>query len=48
MGATALVKRGLQCGIKPPVIGQDMENSANTAGTRSDTGSGWLDIGMLM
>lgn len=46
--ATALVKRGLQCDIKPPVIGQDMEDSANTAGTRIDTGSGWLDIDVQM
>lgn len=46
--ATALVKRGLQCDIKPPVISQDFTCDTNGTGIRIDTTSGWLGIGVLM
>ena len=46
--ATALVKRGLQCDIKPPVVSTDFSRDVNGAGIHIDTPSGCLDIGVLM
>ena len=46
--ATALVKRGLQCDIKTPVISRDFTGGANGTGIHIDTASGWLGIGVLM
>lgn len=46
--ATALVKRGLQCDIKPPVISTDFTCDADGAGICIDTSSGQLEIGVLM
>ena len=46
--ATALVKRGLQCDIKPPVVEQTAACSTDGTGVRIDTGFGFLEIGVLM
>ena len=46
--ATALVKRGLNCDIRPPVVSRDFTCDASGTGVLIDTGSGWLKIGMLM
>ena len=46
--ATALVKRGLQCDIRPPVMSKDFTCTPNGTGMRIDTPSGWLGIGILM
>ena len=46
--ATALVKRGLQCDIKPPVVSRKMTAEGSGTGVRIDTDSGWLGIGVLM
>lgn len=44
--ATALVKRGLQCDIKTPVISTDPVSQAGGTGVRLDTDSGWMEIGI--
>lgn len=46
--ATALVKRGLQCDIKPPVVSQDFASDGNGTGVRIDTASGRLEIGVVL
>ena len=46
--ATALVRRGLQCDIKPPVVEQISACSTDGTGVRIDTGFGFLEIGVLM
>lgn len=46
--ASALVKRGLQCDIKPPVISTDFPGEGSPTGVRIDTDSGWLGIGVLV
>lgn len=46
--ATALVKRGLQCDIKPPVVSESFACSGDGTGIQIGTDSGWLGIGMLM
>lgn len=46
--ATALAKRGLQCDIKPPVICPAVTCGEKETGTRIDTGSGWLEVGVLV
>lgn len=45
--ATALVKRGLQCDIKPPVVSTGLPDNANGSDVHIDTASGWMDIGIL-
>lgn len=46
--ATALVKRGLQCDIKPPAVSQDFASDGNGTGVRIDTASGRLEIGVVL
>lgn len=46
--ATALVKRGLQCDIKTPVISDNFSCDADEAGVCIDTAAGQLDIGLIM
>ena len=46
--ATALVKRGLQCDIRPPVISRDFPCDAEGAGICIDTAAGRLEIGVWM
>lgn len=46
--ATALVKRGLACDIKPPVLSQTLDEHANGTGICIDTPIGGLSIGVLM
>lgn len=46
--ATALVKRGLQCDIKPPVVSQDFACDGNGTGVRIDTASGQLEVGVVL
>lgn len=46
--ATALVKRGLQCDIKPPEICGELSCNADETGVRIDTAAGWMEVGVLM
>lgn len=46
--ATALVHRGLQCDIKPPVVSADCACGADASGICISTAAGSLGIGMLM
>lgn len=46
--ATAIVKRGMQCDIKPPIVSQEFACDENGTGLRIDTAFGWLAIGVLM
>lgn len=46
--ATALVRRGLQCDIKTPVLSTQFSCAGNGTGIRIDTDAGWLDVGMFM
>lgn len=46
--ATALAKRGLQCDIKPPELSDHVTCDSAGTGTRLDTGSGWLEVGVLV
>lgn len=46
--ATALVQRGLQCDIKPPVISTACTGLTDGEGFRVETPSGWLGIGALV
>lgn len=46
--ATALVRRGLQCDIKTPVLSTQFSGAGNGTGIRIDTDDGWLDVGMFM
>ena len=46
--ATALVKRGLQCDIKTPVVSANFTGNKTGTGVGMDTNFGWLEIGVLM
>lgn len=46
--ATALVKRGLQCDIKPPVLSSNFTWEGSGSGVRMETAAGWLEVGILM
>lgn len=46
--ATALVKRGMQCDIKPPVVSTDFPGDAGGTGVHIGTGSGELEIGLYI
>ena len=46
--ATALVKRGLQCDIKPPVVSGGFTWDGSGSGVRIETAFGWLEVGVLM
>lgn len=46
--ATALVKRGMKCDIKPPVASQEFAGQGSGTGVLIDTASGWLEVGVLV
>lgn len=46
--ATALVKRGLQCDIKPPIVSSTFTCQANGSGIHIDTSAGRLGVCVLM
>ena len=46
--ASALVKRGLQCDIKPPVVSMALTCDGNEPGVHVDTAFGWLEVGVLL
>ncbi len=46
--ATALTQRGLQCDIKPPVVMEDMERNTDAPGVSMDTGSGRMEVAVLL
>ena len=46
--ASALVKRGLACDIKPPVVSQDVPKDVHGNAVHIDTDAGWLGVDVLM
>lgn len=46
--ASALVKRGLVCDIKPPVVSQDVPKDMHGNAVHIDTDAGWLGVDVLM
>lgn len=46
--ASALVKRGLACDIKPPVVSQDVPKDVHGNAIHIDTDAGWLGVDVLM
>lgn len=46
--ASALVKRGLACDIKPPVVSQEVPKDVHGNAVHIDTDAGWLGVDVLM
>lgn len=46
--ASALVKRGLACDIKPPVVSRDVPKDVHGNAVHIDTDAGWLGVDVLM
>lgn len=47
-GATALVKRGLTCDIRPPVLSRSVDSQENGLGVVLDTAAGRLQVGLFL
>lgn len=47
-GATALVKRGLPCDIRPPVLSRSVDSQENGIGVVLDTAAGRLQVGLFL
>lgn len=47
-GTTALVKRGLPCDIRPPVLSRSVDSQENGIGVVLDTAAGRLQVGLFL